>query len=51
MTLLAVHPAQPALVAWFSTVCTMSKMSFLGVSALLILVGLVVATMSRFKKQ
>jgi len=51
VTLLTVYPAQPAVVAWLSTVCTMSKMSFLGMSTLLILVGLVKAAMSRFKKQ
>jgi hypothetical protein len=51
VTLLTVYPAQPAVVAWLSTVCTMSKMSFLGVSTLLILVGLVKAAMNRFKKQ
>jgi len=43
VTLLAVYPAQPAVVAWLSTICTVSKMSFLGVSTLLILVGLVMA--------
>ena len=51
VTLLTVYPAQPAVVAWLSTICTMSKMSFLGVSTLLILVGLVKAVMTRFKKQ
>jgi len=49
--MLTVYPAQPAVVAWLSTVCTMTKMSFLGVSTLLILVGLVKAAMNRFKKQ
>lgn len=51
VTLLTVYPAQPAIVAWLSTVCTMAKMSFLGLSTLLILVGLVKAAMNRFKKQ
>ncbi|HUT20788.1 MAG TPA: hypothetical protein VM366_16650 [Anaerolineae bacterium] len=51
MTLLAVYPARPAVVAWLSTVCTMSKMSFLGASTLLILVGLVVAAMNGSRKQ
>jgi len=50
VTLLTVYPAQPAVVAWLSTVCTISKMSFLGMSTLLILVGLVKAAMNRFKK-
>ena len=51
VTLLTLHPARPAVVAWLSTVCTMSKMGFLGVSTVLILVGLVKAAMNRFKKQ
>ena len=51
VTLLTVYPAQPAVVSWLSTVCTMSKMSFLGMSTLLILGGLVKAAMNRFKKQ
>ncbi|UCF06549.1 MAG: hypothetical protein JSV33_05850 [bacterium] len=51
VTLLAVYPARPALVAWLGTVCTMSKMIFLGMSTLLILAGLVKAITDRFKKQ
>jgi hypothetical protein len=51
VTLLAVYPAQPAVVAWLSTVCTMSKISFLGMSTLLILVGLVKAAANAFRKQ
>ena len=51
VVLLAVHPAQPAAVAWLSTLFTMSKVAFLGLSTLLILVGLVAAVMNRFRKQ
>ena len=51
VTLLAVYPAQHAAVAWLSTVCTMGKVSLLGASAVLVLVGLVKAGMNRFKKQ
>jgi hypothetical protein len=51
VTLLMVHPAQPKIVAWLSTVSTMSKVSFLGVSTLLILGGLVKAAMNGFRKQ
>ncbi|KPJ61593.1 MAG: hypothetical protein AMJ46_00355 [Latescibacteria bacterium DG_63] len=51
VTLLTVHPAQPAIVAWLSTICTMSKMSFLGLSTLLILAALVKAATNRFRKQ
>jgi hypothetical protein len=50
ISLLAVYPAQPAVVAWLSTVCTMSKMSFLGISTLLILFGLVKVAINGFKK-
>lgn len=50
VTLLAVYPAQPAVVAWLSTVCTVSKMGFLGVSTLLILVGLVTAAMKALSR-
>jgi hypothetical protein len=49
--MLLVYPARPTLVAWSSTVCTMSKVSFLGVSTLLILGGLVKAAMNGFRKQ
>ena len=51
VTLLTVYPTQPVVVAWLSTVCTMIKVSFLGVSTLLILIGLVKGAMNRFKKQ
>ncbi|MFQ6000204.1 MAG: hypothetical protein ACE5LG_00880 [Anaerolineae bacterium] len=51
VTLLTAYPAQLTVVAWLSTVCTMSKASFLGVSTLLILFGVVRAAMNRFKKQ
>jgi len=50
VTLLAVYPAQPAVVAWLSTVCTVSKMGFLGVSTLLILVGLVTAAVKALSR-
>jgi len=51
VTLLTAYPSQPVVVAWLSTVCTMIKVSFLGMSMLLILIGLVKAAMNRFKKQ
>jgi hypothetical protein len=49
--MLSVYPAQPSIVAWLSTVCTMSKVSLLGVSTLLVMGGLVKAAMNRFRKQ
>ena len=48
--LLTTYPAQLAVVAWISTVFTMSKIILLGVSTLLILIGVVGAAMHRFKK-
>jgi hypothetical protein len=51
VTLLTVYPAQPAVVASLSSVCTMSKVSLLGMSTVLILVGLVKAAMNRFTMQ
>ena len=51
VTLLAVYPAQPATVAWVSTISTMGKVSFLGVSTLLVLAGLLKAAANRFRKR
>ena len=51
VTMLSAYPAQPTVVAWLSTVFTLSKISFLAVSALLILFGLVKAAMNKFKRQ
>ena len=50
VTLLTVYPTQPAVVAWLSTVCTMCKTTFLGMSTLLILVGLVKAVLKRLRR-
>lgn len=49
--LLLAYPAQTTIVAWFSTVFTLSKTIFLALSALLILIGVVGAALNRFKKQ
>ena len=51
VTLLAVYPARPTVLAWLGTACTTGKMCFLAVSMLLILVGLVRAAMNGFRKQ
>lgn len=51
VVLLMIYPAQPTAVAWLSTVCTMSKMVFLGVSILLVLIGVVGAALNKFKKK
>lgn len=49
--LLLTYPAQYTVVAWLSTFFTMSKVVLLGVSILLVLIGLVGAALKRFKKQ
>ncbi len=51
VVMLSIYPARPRIVAWVSTICTMSKLGFLGVSVLLVLVGLVKIAMNRFRKQ
>ncbi|MCJ7570116.1 MAG: hypothetical protein MUO58_21605 [Anaerolineales bacterium] len=48
--LLLAYPTQYSIVAWLSTVFTMSKIILLGVSILLILIGVVGAALNRFKK-
>lgn len=49
--LMATYPAEHAFVAWMTTLCTMSKVSLLGVSTLLILTGLIKAAASRLRMQ
>lgn len=44
------YPSQPIVVAWLGAFSTLIKVSFLGVSILLILTGLVLATATKFKK-
>jgi hypothetical protein len=48
--LLLAYPAQPMVVAWLSTVCTVSKIILLGVSILLVLIGVFGAALNKFKK-
>jgi len=50
VTLLMVYPAQPAVVAWLSTVCTMCKTSFLGMSILLIMIGLAKSVLKKLRR-
>jgi len=49
--MLTICPAKIAIIAWLSTVCTMGKWIFLGVSVLLTLVGILKAAMNRFREQ
>jgi hypothetical protein len=51
VTLLVTYPARHDTVAWVATISTMSKVSLLGVSTLLVLVGLIKAAASMLKKQ
>jgi len=50
VTLLTVYPSQPKVVAWLGAFSTLTKVSFLGVSVLLILIGLILAAVNKFKK-
>ena len=50
VTMLSAYPAPRTFVAWLSTLFTMSKISFLAVSALLILFGLVKAATNKFRR-
>jgi hypothetical protein len=50
VTLLATYPTQLTFVAWLSTLFTMAKIGFLGVSTLLILFGVVTAVANKLKK-
>jgi hypothetical protein len=49
--LLRAYPTRLTAVAWLGTVSTTAKTIFLGASTILILVGLVAATLNRFKNQ
>jgi hypothetical protein len=51
VTMLSVHPSQPALVAWLGAVFTVVKWLFALATILLILTGLVMALKNRFRKQ
>ncbi len=51
VTLLSQFPSQPIIVAWLTTLFTMIKWIFAGVSILLIIIGLVMAVRNGFKKQ
>lgn len=51
VTMLSIYPTTPGILAWLSTIFTMVKWSFAGVSIVLILVGLVAAVKNGFKKQ
>ena len=51
VTMLSVHPQQPAIVAWLGTIFTVVKWLFALATILLILTGLVMAIKNRFRKQ
>lgn len=51
VTMLSVFPVQINVVAWLTTVFTMIKWSFAGISLLLILIGIVLAARNGFRKQ
>lgn len=47
VTMLAIFPSQPSLLAWLATAFTMSKVAVLGISALLVLLGAIRAVANR----
>jgi hypothetical protein len=51
VTMLSIHPAQPAALAWIATFITMIKWGFALATVGLILTGLVMALKNGFKKQ
>lgn len=51
VTMLSVHPSQPAIIAWLGTIFTMVKWLFALSTIVLIVVGLVMALKNRFRKQ
>lgn len=51
VTLLAMHPAKPAFMAWLLMILTTAKWLFAFASIALILIGLVMAVRNRFRKQ
>ena len=50
VTMLSVYPSTPAIVAWITTIFTMAKWSFLGVSILLMIIGTLVPITKLFRK-
>jgi hypothetical protein len=51
VTMLAVHPHQPTWVAWLAMLFGLLKWGFVFLSIALVMVGLVLATLNRFRKQ
>jgi hypothetical protein len=51
VTLLAMHPAKPAFMAWLLMILTTAKWLFAFASIALILIGLAMATRNGFRKQ
>lgn len=51
VALLSAYPAQPVIVAWLLFICMTVKWLFVGASVLMIVLGLVRASMNGFKKQ
>lgn len=51
VTMLSIYPSTPALLAWVTAIFTLVKWLFAGASIILLLIGLVKATMNGFKKQ
>ncbi len=51
ITMLSIHPAEPAILAWVATLFTLAKWLFAGATIILILIGLGMALRNGFKRQ
>ncbi|MGE5248890.1 MAG: hypothetical protein ACM3QS_01650 [Bacteroidota bacterium] len=51
VSMLSVHPSTPVLLAWLTALCTLLKWIFVGASAALILIALVLAIRNGFRRQ
>ena len=49
--MLSIYPTQPVILAWLSTICTMAKVSLIGGSILLVLIGLYKIVLYRIQNQ
>lgn len=47
--MLSVYPSEPVIIAWIATIGTVLKVSLLGISIFLVLIGVVKATINKFK--
>ena len=51
VTMISIYPVQSDIIAWASSIFTMTKLSLAIIAVLLVLIGIVKASSNRFKKQ